>query len=52
MEYLIRIIIKRIEEMKSKGSEVFYFPRKSVMLDPIKYNPTDVSSKKEKNGCI
>ena len=34
MEFLIKTIIKRMEDMASKGNEVFTTERKSVALDP------------------
>ena len=52
MEYLIKTIIKRMEDMQSKGNEVFTTERKSVALDPEKHNQTAVSKrKKDKDGC-
>ena len=53
MEYLIRTIIKRMEDMQSKGNEVFTTERKSVALDPEKHNQAAIASKrkKDKDGC-
>ena len=53
MEYLIRNIIKRMEDMQSKGNEVFTTERKSVALDPEKHNQAAIASKrkKDKDGC-
>ena len=53
MEYLIRNIIKRMEDMQSKGNEVFTTDRKSVALDPEKHNQqaTAAKRKKDKEGC-
>ena len=53
MEYLIKNIIKRMEDMQSKGNEVFSTDRKSVALDPEKHNPTANAAKrkKDKDGC-
>ena len=53
MEYLIRNIIKRMEDMQSKGNEVFTTDRKSVALDPEKHNQAANAAKrkKDKDGC-
>ena len=52
MEYLIKNIIKRMEDMQSKGNEVFTTDRKSVALDPEKHNQTATTSKRKKDeGC-
>ena len=53
MEYLIKTIIKRMEDMQSKGNEVFSTDRKSVALDPEKHNQTAAAAKrkKDKDGC-
>ena len=53
MEYLIKNIIKRMEDMQSKGNEVFTTDRKSVALDPEKHNQAAIASKrkKDKDGC-
>ena len=53
MEYLIRNIVKRMEDMQSKGNEVFTTDRKSVALDPEKHNQaaTAAKRKKDKDGC-
>lgn len=50
MECLILNIIKRMEDMQSKGSEVFNAERKVVTLDPEKHN--EATQKRKKNdGC-
>ena len=52
MEYLIKTIIKRMEDMQSKGNEVFTTDRKSVALDPEKHNTaTATKRKKDRDGC-
>ena len=51
MEYLIKTIIKRMEDMQSKGSEVFSTERKSVALDPEKHNQAAVNKRKKNDGC-
>ena len=53
MEYLIKSIIKRMEDMQSKGNEVFTTDRKSVALDPEKHNQAAAAAKrkKDKEGC-
>ena len=51
MEFLIKNIIKRMEDMSSKGNEVFTTDRKSVALDPEKHNPTNTKRKKDSGGC-
>ena len=52
MEYLIKTIIKRMEDMSSKGNEVFTTERKSVALDPEKHNQAAVAKrKKDQGGC-
>jgi len=52
MEYLIRNIIKRMEDMQQKGNEVFTTDRKSVALDPEKHNQAAAAKrKKDKDGC-
>ena len=53
MEYLIKNIVKRMEDMQSKGNEVFSTDRKSVALDPEKHNQQATASKrqKDKEGC-
>ena len=53
MEYLIKNIVKRMEDMQSKGNEVFSTDRKSVALDPEKHNQaaTAAKRKKDKDGC-
>ena len=50
MEYLIKTIIKRMEDMQSKGSEVFSTDRKNVALDPEKHTPV-ASKRKNDKGC-
>ena len=49
MEYLIRTIIKRMEDFQSKGNEVFIGERKSVTLDPKKHTQTPTASKRKKD---
>ena len=52
MEYLIKTIIKRMEDMASKGNEVFTTERKSVALDPEKHTQqTGAKRKKDSGGC-
>ena len=52
MEYLIKAIIKRMEDMQSKGNEVFTTDRKSALLDPEKHSQAEAAAKgkKDKNG--
>ncbi len=50
MEFLIKNIIKRMEDMSSKGNEVFTTERKSVALDPEKHNQTATTKRKKDNG--
>ena len=50
MEFLIKEIIKRLEEINAKGGEGNN--RQSVALDPDKHNKdTDAKRKQEKGGC-
>ena len=52
MEFLIKSIIKRMEDMASKGNEVFTTERKSVVLDPEKHSlRTAEKRKKDSDGC-
>jgi hypothetical protein len=52
MEFLIKNIIKRMEDMSQKGNEVFTTERKSVALDPQKHNEAATNQrKKNKDGC-
>ena len=52
MEFLIKAIIKRMEDMASKGNEVFSTERKSVALDPEKHTPAAATKrKKDTGGC-
>jgi 50S ribosomal subunit-associated GTPase HflX len=51
MEFLIKTIIKRMEDMQSKGNEVFTTDRKNVALDPEKHNQAASKRKKDKDGC-
>ena len=52
MEFLIKTIIKRMEDMASKGNEVFSTERKSVALDPEKHTPAAATKrKKDTGGC-
>ena len=50
MEFLIKNIIKRMEDMSQKGNEVFTTERKSVALDPEKHNEKAVSQRKKNDG--
>lgn len=51
MEYLIKSIIKRMEDMSSKGNEVFTTDRKSVALDPEKHNQAATVKRKKDGNC-
>ena len=52
MEFFIKTNIKRMEDMASKGNEVFTTERKSVALDPEKHNQAAATKrKKDKDGC-
>ena len=52
MEFLIKTIIKRMEDMQSKGNEVFTTERKSVALETEKHNQDATTKrKKDKDGC-
>ena len=53
MEFLIKNIIKRMEDMKEKeGKEVFSSGRATVELDPEKHNENYCAKRKRnKNGC-
>jgi 50S ribosomal subunit-associated GTPase HflX len=51
MEFLIKTIIKRMEDMQSKGNEVFSVERKSVALDPEKHTQTAATKRKKDGGC-
>ena len=52
MQFLIKTIVKRMEDMQSKGTEVFTTERKSVALDPEKHNQAAATKrKKDKDGC-
>ena len=52
MAFLIKAIIKRMEDMQNKGNEVFTTDRKSVALDPEKHNTTAATKQRKKNdGC-
>ena len=53
MEFLIKTIVKRMEDMQNKGNEeVFSTERKSVALDPEKHNQAATAKrKKDKDGC-
>ena len=50
MEYLIKAIIKRMEDMQSKGNEVFSVERKNVELDPEKHTQAATTNKRKKDG--
>ena len=52
MEFLIKEIIKRLEEINSKGNADFNKDRGSVALDPDKHNKeADLKRKNETSGC-
>ena len=52
MEFLIKTIIKRMEDMASKGNEeVFTTERKSVALDPQKHSQEATTKRKKDGGC-
>ena len=52
MEYLIKNIIKRMEDLKEKEGEVFSSGRQSVKLEPEKHNDNCSSKiKRIKNRC-
>ena len=51
MEFLIKEIIKRLEDINAKGGEGVN-NRQSVALDPDKHNKdADAKRKQEKGGC-
>ena len=47
MEFLIKTIIKRMEDIVSKGNEVFTTERKSITLDPEKHSPKAAAKRKK-----
>ena len=52
MEFLIKEIIKRLEEINSKGIDEFNKYRGSLSLDPDKHNKeADIKRKNENSGC-
>ena len=51
MKYLIRIIIKRIEDIESKGIKIFTNQRKHIVLDPEKHIAANSSKRKNDGGC-
>ena len=52
MEFLILEIIKKMEEIASKGNEGLVNDRQSVTLDPDKHNEeADQKRKKSNSGC-
>ena len=53
MEFLIKNIIKRMEDMQDKeGKKIFSSQRESVKLDPEKHNEKNCAKRKRnKNGC-
>ena len=52
MEFLILEIIKKMEEIASKGNDVLINDRQSVTLDPDKHNEeADQKRKKSNSGC-
>ena len=51
MEYLIRNIIKRMEDLQFKENEVFNMERISVSLDSEKNNKTKRKKDKDIDKC-
>ena len=52
MAFLIKEIIRKLEEIKSKGNADFIKSRGSLNLDPDKHNKeADQKRKKENSGC-
>ena len=51
MEFLIKEIIKRMEEFASKGNEGLSNERQSVALDPDKHNKDADKKRKANKGC-
>ena len=51
MRYLIRIIIKRMEDIESKGIKVFSKERTNIVLDPEKHNKEAINHKRHQQGC-
>ena len=52
MEYLILEIIKKMEEIASKGTDGYVNDRQSVTLDPDKHNQeADQKRKRSNGGC-
>jgi len=51
IEFIIKTIIYRMEDMESKGAEAFTTERKSVALDPEKHNGTANSKRMKDSGC-
>ena len=49
MEYLMRTIIKRMEDFQSEGNEVFTAERKSINLDPKKHTRNATAPKRKKD---
>ena len=49
MEFLIKDIIKRLEEINAKGGD--YNNRQSVALDPDKHNKEADAKRKKDGGC-
>jgi hypothetical protein len=51
MEFLIKVIIKRLEDLNSKGEDTNK-DRQSVALDPDKHNKVaDIKRKQDGGGC-
>ena len=50
MEFLIKDIIKRLEEINAKGGDN-YNNRQSVALDPDKHNKQADEKRKKDGGC-
>ena len=52
MEFLIKEVIRKLEELNSKGNEELNKERESITLDPEKHNKeSDQKRKKENSGC-
>ena len=52
MEFLIKEVIKKLEEINSKGNEELNKGRESLQLDPEKHNKeADQKRKSENSGC-
>ena len=51
IEFIIKTIIYRMEDMELKGAEAFTTERKSVTLGPAKHNETANAKRKKDSGC-